>query len=84
MALKHFIKATEPMFQDITHPDGSKSYQRIYGDYITIDRPEVVEFIEQTLMKNFTGWGYVPTLDKALNDDKITKKEYEKIMMILD
>jgi hypothetical protein len=82
--MKHFQVSTTNPFGDITHPDGSKSYKRIYGDFIYIKRPEVVELVEEILTKGFTGWAYVPVLDKALNDNKITKDEHEKIMMILD
>lgn len=84
---KYGIKALESQmngFRDINHADGSKSYQNVSGGYITIKRPEVVKFVEETLSGNFLGWGYMPRVDKALEDGIITKEEYKQIIKILD
>lgn len=83
--MKHFISIPKKeMFKDIKHKDGSKSYQNVRGGYITIKRPEVVKFIDDTLKGNFVGWGYMPRVDKALADGLITKEEYNQIVRILD
>ena len=82
--MKNFTTIATPMFQDITHKDGSKSYQNITGGYITIKRPEVVKFVEDTLSGNFVGWGYMPRVEKALTDGLITKDEYNQIVRLLD
>jgi len=82
--MKNFSINTEPTFKDILHADGSKSYDVIGRGYITIKRPEVVKFVEDTLSGNFVGWGYMPRVDKALKDGIITKEEYKQIIQILD
>ena len=70
---------------DILHEDGSKSYYIHYkDDYIKIERPEVVEMLEDILKQDFYGWGYMPTLDKLLSTGKINKKEYNQMVKILD
>jgi hypothetical protein len=82
--MKNFSTTTTPMFQDITHKDGSKSYQTVTGVYITIQREEVVKFVEDTLSGNFVGWGYMPRIEKALTNGFITQEEYNQIVRILD
>ncbi len=70
---------------DILHEDGSKSYYIHYADkYIKIERAEVVKIVEDILAQNFYGWGYMPTLNKLLESGKITEKEYNQIVRILD
>jgi len=69
---------------DITHEDGSKSYQNIRGGYITIKRKEVVELVERILSQNFTGWAYASSVEEALDSGFITKEEAKQIFLILD
>jgi len=70
--------------KDITHEDGSKSYQNIRGGYITIKRKEVVELVERILSQNFTGWAYASSVEEALDSGFITKEEAKQIFLILD
>tara|TARA_R110000868_G_scaffold39990_1_gene138693 strand:+ start:1652 stop:1897 length:246 start_codon:yes stop_codon:yes gene_type:complete len=81
--MKNYTQSTAPMFQDITHKDGSKSYD-VFGTLITIKRPEVVKFVEDTLSGNFVGWGYMERVNQALTDGIITKQEFNQIVRILD
>lgn len=83
--MKLFQQQTQAeMFQDITHKDGSKSYQNVRGGYITIKRKEVVELVERILSQNFTGWAYAPSVEEALETGFITKEEAKQIYLILD
>ena len=71
-------------FKDIIHEDGSKSYENVCGGYITIKRPEIVEFVERILNQNFTGWSYASTVDEAFENGFITDEEARQIYRILD
>ena len=71
-------------FKDITHEDGSKSYENMDGGYITIKRQEVVEFVERILAQNFIGWAYASTVREALENGFITDEESRQIYRILD
>jgi hypothetical protein len=81
--MKFFTQETQ-MFNDIIHPDGSKSYDVIGRGHIHIQRPEVVDFIERILSQNFTGWAYASSVDEAFESGFITKEERRKIYQILD
>lgn len=70
--------------RDILNEDGSKDYANVRGGYITIKRPAVVSFVDGILNQSFSGWGYMPTLNKALKSGKITEQEHTLIMRILD
>ena len=72
-----------PGFNDVVHTDGSKTYDTYRGK-ITIERKVVVDFIEDILSSNFVGWGYMPLLDQAKGEGRITREEYLKICNILD
>lgn len=84
MALKNFAKPIPMEFDDILHPDGSKSYKHWSGSYITINRPEVVELIEKILSGGHLGWSYMTIVDKHLKENFIDQEEYRKILAILD
>ncbi len=73
-----------PETNDILHEDGSKSYQLFHGEYIKIDRPIVVDFIEGILNEDHAGWSYMKKIQEAYDTDFLTKGEYEKIITILD
>ena len=81
--MKNFTINVAPMYQDITHKDGSKSYD-VSGTLITIKRPDVVTFVEGILSGNFGGWGYMDKVNQALTDGRITKGEFNQIVRILD
>lgn len=72
-----------PTINDAIHADGSKTYDTCRG-LITIERKVVVDFIENILASNYIGWGYMPLLDKASGEGRITREEYLKICNILD
>ena len=75
---------TEFGTQDFLYDDGSKGYGTICGDIIHIERPEVVEYIEDILSQNFTGWSYLRVVEDLLQSGKITVKEFTNIVRILD
>lgn len=70
-------------FGDITHTDGSKTYNTQRG-MITIKRPSVVSFIEQILSEGHMGWSYAPKVEKAFTDGDISQEEFSNIIRILD
>ena len=78
------MKNAQNAFGDITHEDGSKSYENIRGGYITIKRPEVVDFVERILSQNFLGWAYASSVEEAYKTGFITKEEQQQIYLILD
>lgn len=71
-------------FNDTLHPDGSKTYQTLYRGYITIENPEFVKEIESILEGNYTGWGYMPRLEKFVSEGKDVYNEFQKVVFILD
>jgi hypothetical protein len=71
-------------FNDIVHPDGSKSYDVVGFGHIKIERPSVVQIIEDILKCGYTGYGYVPAVDEHLSKGNISQEEYGKILHILD
>jgi hypothetical protein len=77
--LKNFAKSTAPMFQDILHADGSKTYDTVYG-MITIDRKFVVDEIENFLLGKTKKMRFT----HLLSFDEITQNEYDKIIRIID
>lgn len=84
--MKNFtVKLDAPQLNDITHEDGSKSYQLSFGrGYVRIERPSVVKFLDQVLTEGYVGWGYMERINQAKRTGLITEKEYEKILVILD
>ncbi len=84
--MKNFtVKLEAPKLNDITHKDGSKSYELSFGrGYIHIERPSVVKFIDEVLTEGFVGWGYMGRINQAKESGLITEKEYKKILEILD
>ena len=71
-------------FDDILHPDGSKSYRHFSGSYITVKRPEVVELIEKILAGGHLGWSYMTIVEKHKKEGFINEEEYRMILAILD
>ncbi len=70
---------------DILHADGSKSYLIQYsGEYVKIERPEIVELLDSILSKEYAGPGYMPDLDELYEEGKFTKSEFSQIIKILD
>jgi len=84
MTLKNFKPVPSiDCFKDVTHADGSKTYDTCYGK-IKIQRTEVVSFVEQILSQGHLGYSYYPILEDALKDNRITFEEYQQIFRILD
>ncbi len=81
--MKNFT-ISEPVLNDINHADGSKSYQLFYGDYVLIKRKEVVDFIEDILSENHTGYSYMKKVQDAFDNNFLTQDEYQKVIQILD
>jgi hypothetical protein len=77
--LKNFSKETTPMFQDVLHADGSKTYDTVYG-MITIKRKFVVDEIEKFIL----GETRKLRFSHLLSSDEITQDEYDKIIRIID
>ena len=82
--MKNFSVSKQPLFQDILHEDGSKSYDVVGRGYIHIKRPSVVAFIEEVLQQGHMGYSYMKVVDKAFADGKITREELADIVRILD
>lgn len=84
--MKNFtITLDAPQLNDITHEDGSKSYELSFDrGYVHIERPSVVKFIDQVLTEGYVGWGYMDRIYKAKKSGIITEEEYKKILRILD
>ena len=71
--------------KDILNSDGSKSYYINYADeYVFIERPVVVQFLDKILSENHLGWSYMKQIQDAFDTGFITKKELDKIVKILD
>jgi hypothetical protein len=79
--LKNFAKSTAPLFQDILHADGSKTYDTVYG-MIKVDRPYVVQLVEDFLLGKIKD--KMVYYDIYLKNKLITFEEVEKIMRIID
>jgi hypothetical protein len=77
--MKNFKKTETPLFQDIVHADGSKTYDTVYG-MITINRPFVVDLIESFLLGQIQKMRF----NYLLQDGSITQQEYENIIRIID
>jgi hypothetical protein len=75
---------TEFGTQDFLYDDGARGYGTVCGDVIHIERPEVVEYIEDILSQEFVGWGYMKVVEDLFQSGKITEKELSKIISILD
>lgn len=82
MMNKYFM-ASENTFNDITHSNGDKEYQTITGEYIFLEK-EAAILLDRILDKNYTGWGYMPELISLKDNGKITQKQFEKMVSILD
>ena len=79
------VKVVEAEYTtDFLYDDGSKGYGRVCGDIIHIKRPEVIEYIEDILSKDYTGWSYMPVVEDLFQSGKITEDEMNKIILILD
>ena len=71
--------------KDILHSNGSKAYYIRYADeYVVIERPVVVEFLEKILSEEHLGWSYMKQVQNAFDTGFITKDELSKIVKILD
>jgi hypothetical protein len=79
--LKNFTVIQVPMFQDILHSDGSKTYDTVYGK-IKVDRPYVVQLVEDFLLGKIKD--KMVYYDIYLKNKLITFDEVEKIMRIID
>ena len=79
--MKNFIVIQSPMFQDIIHADGSKTYDTVYG-MIKVDRPYVVQLVEDFLLGKIKD--KMVYYDIYLKNKLITFDEVEKIMRIID
>jgi hypothetical protein len=79
--LKNFVISTAPMFQDIIHADGSKTYDTVYG-MIKVDRPYVVQLVEDFLLGKIKD--KMVYYDIYLKNKLISYDELEKIMRIID
>ena len=82
--MKTIFTLPAPDSNDITHADGSKSYQLFHGEYIDIERPIVVEFIDSILNEDHAGWSYMKKIQYAYDTAFLTEDEYRKIITILD
>lgn len=82
--VKEVIKNEMMGLTDILFVDGSKCYNTVYGQSILIERPECVDIVEYILEKGFTGWGYMPIVERHLKYGNITSDEAKKIIRILD
>jgi hypothetical protein len=79
--MKNFTVIQCPMFQDIIHADGSKTYDTVYG-MIKVDRPYVVQLVEDFLLGKIKD--KMVYYDIYLKNKLITFDELEKIMRIID
>ena len=76
--MKNFVKSDTPMFQDILHADGSKTYDTVYG-MITIKKDSVMA-VEAFLVGGIKKAVFTLLLEKG----KITQDEFNKIIRIID
>jgi hypothetical protein len=79
--MKNFTVTQSPIFQDIIHADGSKTYDTVYG-MIKVDRPYVVQLVEDFLLGKIKD--KMVYYDIYLKNKLITFDELEKIMRIID
>lgn len=76
--LKNFVINITPDFQDITHEDGSKTYDTVYG-MITI-RKDLVIYVEGFL----EGVYKKSVFSLILEQGDMSQNEYNKIIRIID
>lgn len=71
--------------KDILHFNGSKSYYITYEDeYVVIDRPVVVDFLDKILTEDHLGYSYMRQVQDSFDTGFITRNELLKIIKILD